>query len=183
MDKNTPVREIREKDLAANCLAFGECLKRVPANEIKTVLDIRYGRGGWARLVRNRIPNARITGYEQDRKTAKLAWADVNTDLLAEEYFPQRKVFDLLIADFNTLTQIKRQEIDDVIKVVRTKYLIFTDVCCSKLHLNYYSYGLSEPSLIKYWRRFNLDGYRFVCFARHHYAASTALYETKNPGS
>jgi trans-aconitate methyltransferase len=72
MNSSTPAILIRSKDLAKNVKAFAGCLELLPKTP-KTVLDIRYGLGGWAKELRRRYPKVAITGYEADPSTYNTA--------------------------------------------------------------------------------------------------------------
>jgi hypothetical protein len=183
MNQDTPAVDIREKDLAKNAEAFRECLAYVPPSEIERALDIRYGLGGWAKAVRERFPDAYITGYEQDPETAEIAWRGSQVRIINESFHPARvhSQFDLLCADFNTLTVLKRKPLDEAVEAAEPAYVVFTDVACCKLHLNFRSYGLVEPDLDAYWRAFPLKGYRLLGYAKRHHAASTAVYKKNAP--
>lgn len=189
MNHDTPARLIRTKDLNANREALRTLLEEIPGDVIKSALDIRYGLGGWAQEVFKRFPSCRpYLGYEQDAKTAEAAWKHpTNRIILRIRKFHPAEVsyryrpkqffrFDLVLADFNTTTMLKRDMVDEILPMAR-RYLIFTDVACVKLHLNFRAYGLDRPDLGEYWARFKLSGFRFVSFARSHHAASSALYE------
>ena len=85
--------------------------------------------------------------------------------------------FDLLCADFNFLTLLRPEALLRAIKMARPSSFIFTDVACSKLHLNYRRYGLERPDLNDYFAAFGerLPGWKLVHVARkHHNAATTA---------
>jgi hypothetical protein len=140
MDHNTPATAIRPKDLAANCLALGDCLRAVPPSAVRTILDVRYGLGGWARAALRRFPAARLVGYEADTETAARAWRDGRVDLRVGR-FPGSYAASgvcLTLCDFNTTTALKRALLDEaVVAAARPLYLVFTDVACTRLHLNY----------------------------------------------
>lgn len=181
MDKFTPAVSIRAKDLLANSRAFGSLLDLIVKQDIKTVLDVRYGLGGWFEEIRIRWKTAKITGYELDEQTFKESKKDSRVKLklgsFMEEKTSNLKV-DLCVADFNNLTKLKRRELDELLSRVATRYLIFTDVACSKFHLNYRSYGLDVPEFSDYWNSFKVKGYRLLDWKREHWAASTALYKS-----
>lgn len=103
MNNDTPAREIRDKDLAANVEAVRELLAHIPVTPIRRILDIRYGRGGWAKAARELFPKAVIEGYEQDGETADLAWQDRLVQLWPEPYQAGVRSHhaDLLLADFS----------------------------------------------------------------------------------
>lgn len=179
MNQDTPAIEIREKDLATNAAALRECLARIVV-DISSVVDIRYGLGGWAQVVRGRWPLARIVGYEQHPATADRCWTDNRVELRRERFMPENAPgCELLLADFNTLTMLKRGLLDEALAACRPSYVVFTDVACCKLHLNYRSYGLKAANLEQYWTAFRIDGYRRLRFSRLHHAASTAVYAQK----
>lgn len=186
MNQDTPALTIRQKDLDANADAFALLLESIPLGALKEVLDIRYGLGGWCRKIQERYPRVSVVGYEQDTatfekavdKSGSLAGSLVNSRFDPSEV--KGRKFDLVCADFNTLTVLKRELLDEVVTGVETDRIIFTDVACSKLHLNYRRYGLGVPSLEQYWTRFRIDGYRLVRFVKRHHAASSALYVKKN---
>jgi len=182
MNSSTPAILIRSKDLAKNVKAFAGCLELLPKTP-KTVLDIRYGLGGWAKELRRRYPKVAITGYEADPSTYNTAFRDSLTNVYCGMFDGSKRGYrvDLLVADFNTLTTLKRKELEEALAIVKCQWLIFTDVACSKLHLNYRSYGLEEPDLNAYWDEFDVEGYRLAGWAREHHAASTAIYQRKEP--
>jgi hypothetical protein len=181
MNHDTPAREIRQRALDLNVEAFRTLLAFLPkAWRTRTAfaLDIRYGLGGWARALREAFPETEVTGYEQDPATAQRAWRDAGVSLRVERFRPEDRPgrFDLLCADFNTLTALKRDLLEEALAEVAPDYVVFTDVSCSKLHLNYRSYGLTEPNLDAYWRAFPVPGYELVAWEKKHHAASTALF-------
>lgn len=178
MDPLTPAREIKTKDLEANAEALAFLLDLLKGKAIKSTIDVRYGLGGWAKEIRKKFPKCKIEGWERDKLTQENAWTDGGVDLKRGEIDVEAKA-DLVLADFNTVTKLNRGELDNLLKIVETRFLIFTDVCCSKLHLNFSSYGLKRPDLGAYWKSFEVEGYRFLGYAREHYAASTGLYIKK----
>lgn len=176
MTDATPAITIKPKDLAANCEALDALLALVPPPA--DVLDVRYGMGGWARAVLGRWPALRLYhGFEADPGTAAAAWKGRGVSLSVAEFVPDAKYADrdLLLADFNRATTLRRRELEQLLPL-RPKRLVFTDVACVKLHLNYRSYGLTGPDLAAYWAAFKVPGYVFEAFERRHHAASTALY-------
>ena len=181
MDSFTPATAIKPKDLQKNTEALKELLGYLDKPP-RTVLDIRYGLGGWAKLVRKTYSKAKYLGYEADRETYRTAWKDKGVKLV-NSVFPlcETKEVDLLLADFNTLTILKRGELDNVLASVRCDAVIFTDVCCSKIHLNYRSYGLRQANLSSYWQKFLIEGFYLVGFSKEHHVASTALFQRKSP--
>lgn len=76
MNQDTPALSIKATDLEANGKALEELLRKIPENKVHSIIDVRYGMGGWARIARRRFPKANYLGYEQDRATAKVAWKD-----------------------------------------------------------------------------------------------------------
>lgn len=180
MNSLTPANTIKTKDLEANTEALNSLLTFLP-QQIQTVLDIRYGLGGWFKAVRAKFPLAKIEGYELDLETFQQASKDKKVKLHNKAYpkKSRKQVVDLLLADFNTCTMLKRKELDEALESIDCRYLVFTDVCSSKLHLNYKSYGLKSPSLDSYWKRFKVSGYELIAWEKKHYAASTALYTKK----
>ncbi|MCK9569151.1 hypothetical protein M0R72_09430 [Candidatus Pacearchaeota archaeon] len=176
MNQDTPAINIRSKDLAQNALALRELLGNINPTEVNRVCDIRYGLGGWAQVVMSRFPNARMIGYEQDQQTADMSWKSGRVDLRVERWKPNgKKPPDLLLADFNTVTVLKRELCDEAAQV-GARYFVFTDVACSYLHLNWQAYNLSSPDLDEYWSKFRVSGYQLVAFSKKHHSASTALY-------
>lgn len=181
-DQLTPARLIRFRDLVNNRRAMESLLPSIDPPP-DWVLDIRYGVGDWAKAVRRKFPAAHIVGFELDEETAEGAWKDANVDLFVEAWVPQTsRAVDLLLADFNMTTVLHRDLLDEAVKAISPGWLIFTDVAAGKLHLNYRSYGLESSDLSSYWRGFVVKGYRLVRYERTHRAASTALYQRKNPG-
>ncbi len=179
MNQDTPATEIKSKDLSANCLALEKLLGRLSLAQVSSVADIRYGLGGWAQVVRERFPDVPIEGWEQDSETAQKSWKDSGVTLHIARWQPSPIRASLVLADFNTLTALKRQLLDELLAQIKSPYLIFTDVACSKLHLNYKSYGLSRPYLSEYWKRFSVRGYLLKAWEQEHHAASTALFERR----
>jgi hypothetical protein len=186
MDQLTPANQIRTKDLLSNLEAMVELLREIPPGEVKTVLDIRYGRGFWAQKVLERFPEAEYTGFESDDATITAAWSSPRVQLFncfwPPEEVPGDLYPDLLLADFNVTTAKNRRMLDQVFDVVQPSRIIFTDVACVKLHLNYRSYRLDRPEMEEYWKGFRVPGYRLRRFSRKHHAASTALYEKTHRG-
>lgn len=183
MNQDTPAIDIKDKDLIANVKALSGCLALIK-EPIRSVIDVRYGKGGWAKEVIQTLSVNSYVGYEQDRATADIAWKNKVVTLRCRRFDPELDVgkCDLLLADFNTLTKMKRELLDELLEAISARYLVFTDVCCSKLHLNYRSYSLEEASLDLYWRSFKVGGYRLLGWRKEHYAASTAIYtSTKKP--
>ena len=181
MDKYTPARDIKMKDLGKNSEAFRGLLDLIPVGSVRRVVDVRYGLGGWAREVHTRFPSAKIIGFERDEATAEQSWKTKNVGLHRTE-FNQPVKCDLLVADFNTVTQLKRSESDFVLGLVTCEWLVFTDVCCSKLHLNYHSYGISSSDLEAYWKGYEVKGFELVAYEKKHHAASSGLFKRKSPG-
>lgn len=181
MNHSTPAKYIKAKDLAKNVEALNDVFRSIPEGiEVKTVLDIRYGLGGWAQSAIARFPTCEVyRGYEMDRETFQSAVKPqpvrlVNRPFVAANY-PKPQPFDLVLADFNVNTKLKRDTLDEVLPFAG-EWLVFTDVAVSKLHLNYSSYGLDNPSLEAYWCSFAVEGFKLVTFSKRHHAASTALY-------
>jgi hypothetical protein len=180
MTQDTPAVAIRDKDLKLNADAMEDCLKRLAFG--KTAVDIRYGLGGWAERLLALHPKARVLGYEQDEETAEKAYVPDQVNLHVARFDPATvpvpyRECDLLLADFNTVTVLKRTLLDEAVEAIRPLNVIFTDVACVKLHLNFASYGLSSrDTLAEYWKRFKLPGYRLRKWSRKHHAASTALF-------
>jgi len=182
MNHDTPAVDIKEKDLNQNTQALEELLSKISDESISSILDIRYGLGGWAEKALETFPGAKLIGYEQDANTAARAVKPKGATVRVKRFEPTKGMkADILLADFNTTTCLKRETLDHALRYVDCDYLVFTDVCCSKLHLNYASYGLAEADLKKYWKRFKVDGYKLIGFARVHHAASSALYIKKAP--
>lgn len=189
MKESCPALDIREKDRQRNTDAMLECLQRVPHDQIKTVLDIRYGLGGWARPLLEIIPRAKVYGVEGDRKTfhaawverprTRVIWAMFGPDMAWPKGWPRK--FDLILADTNANTALKPKQITDVVSMVEAKWMIMTDVACSKLHLNYKSYGLGEDwDVLKYHRKAwpkLLPGWKLRKLSRLHHHAATSLWE------
>jgi hypothetical protein len=127
-----------------------------------------------------RVPAAEVFGYEQNAATARSAWSGPRVRVFVLPFFPEWAPpgpWDLLLADFNTLTVKRRAELDEAVAAARPGYLVFTDVACVKLHLNFRSYGLGSPDLGEYWAAFAVPGYAHVAHSRSHHAASSALYK------
>lgn len=178
MKPTTPAITIREKDLAKNVEALGGCLDLV-RGRIKTVLDVRYGLGGWAKLIMERVKPISYVGTELDQVTYEAAWRHPKVNLINSP-LPEKlwhKKWSLVLADFNNLTSLHRGELDWLLPRVTADWLIFTDVACGKLHLNYGSYGLRKPMLAEYWGRFAVEGYELVGYYRAHHFASSAVYQ------
>lgn len=182
MNPSTPAREIKAADLRKNGEALLALLKQLPKGRLWGVLDIRYGLGGWAAIADKTLVMSDYIGYESDQATRHQAVLPIGVDLVptafddeASSHLP--RVPDLLLADFNTVTMLKRKELDEALELSgRPEFVIFTDVACSKLHLNYKSYGLNHPDLKAYYDNFAIPGYRLVAFAKQHHAASTSLW-------
>lgn len=181
MESSTPARMIRPKDLEANRTALEECLALIPEDGVKTVLDVRYGLGGWARTVRERFPRAKIVGFEIDAATVNNAWKDKGVNLSASAWTGVGVGSDLLLCDFNVGTIKSRETVDTLTKVVQPRWVIFTDVACVKIHLNYRNYGLISPDMDEYWQTYKVDGYEQLKWFRKHHAACTAVYQRKDP--
>lgn len=180
MTQDTPAIAIKQKDLDLNGSALAGCLSLIKS-PISTVLDIRYGLGGWAKIVCNKFSGCTIEGYEQDAATARKAWKDFGVDLHVEKFAkPRNTKPDLCLADFNLVTKLNRSLLDNLLAVMSAKYLVFTDVCASKLHLNYASYGLQRADLEAYWKSFAVRGYAYLGHRKEHHAASTAIYKRNN---
>lgn len=184
MNGKTPAREIAERDLAKNCEAFETCLSKMLEDGFspKIAVDIRYGLGGWAMQLAGAVAGVRIVGFEADRATFDAAARPAFLELRHEPYTGQLvDSCGLLLADFNTLTLLKANELIEALAALAPEYVIFTDVACGKLHLNYRSYGLKLPDLGDYYREFErrLAGYDLVTWDRKHHAASTSLWVRK----
>ncbi len=188
MNSETPAREIRPKDLAANVAAFEVCLDHLPQKGIGDVLDIRYGLGEWAKALSLVCPSATIHGFEMDRETFCAAARPARSRLLHRPFDPLRipkswpQRYDLLCADFNTLTLLKAEHLRQAVVATSPRFLIFTDVACSKLHLNFKSYGLKNvdnSGLDRYFSAFRmkvLPGWELKHVARLHYHAATTAW-------
>ena len=176
MNSNTPALEISPKDLERNTEALKVLLAHIPPNAVSRILDVRFGLGGWVKEALRVFPNARVVGYEQDLETAKASWHDSRINLKVRKFKGDKSKYQLVLADFNTVTQLRRVELDELLSCQNPPYILFTDVCCSKLHLNWKFYGLKQNSLEDYWRSFNVGGYKLVAYAKVHYAASSALF-------
>lgn len=186
MDNKTPAIDIKQKDRNRNRLAFHSCLRYLRDKEeadIKNVVDIRYGLGGWACSLFEFYPKCKLIGFEGDEATYSQAAEPRGTKLI-HSYFPPAKKYkvsklsncDLLLADFNRLTVMNKSELTEALDLLSPRYAIFTDVSCSKLHLNYKSYWLESPSLDAYWSSFDVPNYRFLFYDRQHFHASTGLF-------
>lgn len=79
---------------------MSQLLAKLQGKTIRTVLDVRYGLGGWARLVADVFPEASITGYEADSETYEAAWKGNNTCVANERWPARPQLVDLLLADF-----------------------------------------------------------------------------------
>jgi len=182
--QQTPARFIGLKGLAANRNAMRDCIEAIPVADVKTILDIRYGLGSWAEAALKRFPGATLIGYESDRLTAVAAWRGEATVLRVEPFMVPYNAppVDLLLADFNLTTVVARMLLDEAVEAVKPRYLVFTDVACVKLHMNYKVYGLEKADLDDYWKGFKIEGYDYVKHSRRQHAASTALYKRRNPG-
>lgn len=186
MNQHTPANQIKTKDLLSNRQAMEDLLGEIPVKGVRSILDIRYGRGFWAQKVLERFPTASYTGYESDEETLSNAWSSSQVQLYNSFWPPDEGSSgndypDLVLADFNITTMKNREMLDQVFEVVQPEWIIFTDVACCKIHLNYRSYGLERPEMEDYWKGFNVPWYRLIRFSRKHYAASTALYQRKIP--
>lgn len=181
MNKDTPALEIKQKDLDKNAWALKSTLEQIDT-PIRKVVDIRYGLGGWAKVVMEKYPKAIYLGYEQNKETYLAAWKDIpdSQRFIVVKPFPNLRTtfkgIDLLLADFNNLTVLKRRPLDEALAITSPKWVVFTDVASSKLHLNYRSYGLCRPSLNDYWNKFDIEGYTLEFWEQTHHAASSALY-------
>lgn len=190
MDANTPAREIRSADLAKNTAAFLECYQAVRRRKILRAVDIRYGLGGWASALCDANKNVKVLGFEADQETFDGARFFEGHTHVWHDHFPPRKLgaiadldaakpVDLLCADFNNLTMMKAEPLLEAIRLTNPRMVIFTDVACSKMHLNFNSYGLTEPNLFAYFERFNeviLPNWTHVHTARHHHHAATTAW-------
>lgn len=180
MKPSTPAAQINARDLDKNTEALRTLLRFIHTAP-QIVVDCRYGLGGWAKVLHETFPQAHLVGFEADLETFERAWVGDRSDLhCSSSGTPSLglgyKRCDLLLADFNTVTKLKREELDEEIERWQPEWLIFTDVACGKLHLNFKSYCLAEPDLGKYWRSWDIPGYEFKRAAKHHHAASTALF-------
>lgn len=186
MNTDTPAREIRQKDLDKNSAAFAECLQMIPAQRrLKRVLDIRYGLGGWASRMAELRPPELYIGFEADPQTAERAVKPGNIGLvLVRDRFASSSrylhdPYDLLLADFNNLTSMKAEPLLEALRFAEPRCVIFTDVACSKLHLNFPSYGLKRPDHAGYVRAFAekcLPDWKHVHTARLHHHAATLVF-------
>lgn len=181
MEDRTPAVSIRSKDLDLNAKALDDLLNHIEG-DIRTVLDVRYGLGGWAQRVTTRFPRCEIRGYEIDERTFAEAWTNPKVRLSQYPFQGSNLRYDLVLADFNRLTLKRRNELDNLLSLVDSSWLVFTDVSCGKLHLNYSSYGLNRPDLTEYYLQFNVPEYDFVTYSRSHHFASSALFQRKTPG-
>jgi hypothetical protein len=178
MNPSTPAAQINERDLSKNTAALRALLVHVEAPDL--VVDVRYGLGGWAQALRERFPDAFLYGFEADRETFSRTWIGDHTTVYNlrsdQPGLDPGEPCDILLADFNTVTQLKRAELDAELERWKPRAIIFTDVACGKLHLNYRAYGLSEPDLATYWQLWPIEGYRLQAIEKHHHAASTGLF-------
>ena len=177
---------------AANVAAFELCLKKLPLRDIDTALDVRFGHGGWAKAFSMMCPDAELYGFEWDVETYSAAEVPPRTKLVNRKFdtvtFPREwpRHYDLLCANFNTLTMLKCDPLLRALDIARPRFLIFTDVACSKLHLSYKSYGLKSHcrrgDLEHYFDAFgsaSLPGWERVGIARTHFHAATAAWIRK----
>lgn len=181
----TPAIEIPIKQRKANGWAFQECLSRIDLSKVITVLDIRYGTGDWARRLRERAPHVQIFGFEVDSVTAKIAYRGC-VELAVAEYVGEQlplwpAEYDLLLADFNNLTRLKAEPLHVALRAANPQWVVFTDVASAKLHINFASYGLDNPDLAEYYRRFSLPGYELLGYERKHFPASTSVWRKNKP--
>lgn len=184
MNARTPATAIRQSDLAKNNAAFVTLLDelvekyQMPAESV--ALDIRYGLGDWGVLLAGRF--WQVIGWEADEETAKRARVPANAHLHAGPYQPELRshATTLLVADFNNSTILKDEPLWEAVKAERPEFVIFTDVACSKLHLNFRSYGLDHRSFDLYQHRVvdraRENGYNVISHLRaHHHAAMFVL--------
>lgn len=182
MKHDTPAIEIRAKDRERNTAAFLEAFSALRPRRFTSALDIRYGLGGWAEAIADRIPA--YVGFEADPATAAQAVKPKGVMLLTGRFPPSEAMavqppFALLLADFNNLTLMKPFALLEAIQFAKPRAIVFTDVACSKLHLNFGSYGLESPDLASYVRAFRdrvLPDWTHVHTARHHHHAATLAF-------
>ena len=180
MRSDTPAIEIREKDLQKNSSALERLLELIPVGNVLNAIDLRYGLGGWAEKVTKRFPDVTYKGYEKDRQTFRRALLSKPNQvrLFRRDSQLVSGQTDLLLIDFNNLTVLKREPLDDILSKIKTQYLVFTDVASSKIHLNFRSYGLNPDfSMVDYWEQFKISGFGLIGFVRDHHHASSALYK------
>lgn len=188
MNTNTPANTIRKKDLDLNTEALRECLVELKKarKRVHTVLDIRYGLGGWAQVTFELLKPKCYVGFEADLKTYRESWKPKTAERfeLCQQFFEPTGLnpFDMVLADFNNLTMMKPKDLLQVLAFARPRVVIFTDVACSKLHLNFESYGLNKPDLNQYVRAFGknvLAAWTHLHTARKHHHAATLMF-TRN---
>lgn len=182
MNSDTPALEIRAKDRDKNSAAFRECILTLMTPH-RRILDIRYGLGGWARQWFKLFTSERYLGFEADHETWRLAHKPGGVEVRNERFDPKTTApigkIDLVLADFNNLTSLKAKPLLEVLEFAQPRAVIFTDVACSKLHLNFSSYGLKKPDLNGYVRQFSkfvLPDWTCVHTSRHHHHAVTMLF-------
>src|SRR6516164_8531831 len=127
----TSALKIRSKDLSLNGEAAELCMREIGSRPINFIIDIRYGLGGWARIASDLFPDAALRGYEYNEATYKAAWKPPGADIIqGRSPSLSKRVMgplycDLLLADFNTVTMLKRKELDLALVNFRPRWLIF----------------------------------------------------------
>ena len=184
MNDATPAASIPPKDLDKNTEALGQLLTTLSRSRIEEVLDIRYGLGGWAKESLRQLSSVtRYVAWEADKRTYDLAYdGDDKISLFNDRFTPEmieaEYTIDLLLADFNLVTLRQKSLALEAAKL-GPRYLVFTNVACGKLRLNFRSYGLESADLDQYWKQWEheLPGYELLDYVRARHFASTGLFK------
>lgn len=181
--EDTPARFIGVRALANHRKALVELLNLLPYRP-SSVLDIRYGTGGWAREIVRAFSPVSVVGYEKDAETVREAYRHPSIRILTREWKPSpaKERVDLLLADFTSSSVLNRTALDEAIETVSPSLVIFSDGACGKMKMNYRTYGIAEPSMELYWRQFPIEGYRLLGWAQKHRTVSVGLFERLDNG-
>lgn len=168
-----------------------ECVEKIlrHAEPPKKLYEAFGGIGMLGQLMSERYPLAQIDSYELDDacvaeyRSRNLKNVTVNHEDTRTKFQVQTD-FDAASLDFNrfTLLDLRRPEGEFQAHILgrvfdkKPKWVHVTDSACSKIHLNWKSYGLSGPDWHEYVQALETAfmvrwGYRVGMFSKHSRAA------------
>ena len=155
MKDETPVYRISLKDDLRNRISLCYLIRNISAP--KGVLELFGGRGGFTRAIRQRWPEVPIISYDTDKRCADslrtIQGVTVKQRDSVSEAVPEENWG--IVADFNLLTLSRAKThfapfFNRMLSGNLPSWMIVTDSAPSKLHINYRSYGLSQPDILLY---------------------------------
>lgn len=188
MKQTTPyrVRPVGEQAREAACVS--KILEQ--AVPVKVIYEAFGGIGTIGQLLTERFPDTFILSYELDEECVNLYRERRLSNVQVcccdtREFFESLPIEDLAASlDFNLFTLLDltrpagafQREILNGVFARNPKWVHLTDSSCSKLHLNWKSYGLTDSAWSFYVEKLDAEfrlrwGYRVVTVEKHARAA------------